>query len=125
MTLPTLRTGLADPRLCAELEPWLDSHAAETRRMRAALGALRALASGELRSARVLAFFAFEGKLTREPIPAKSSYGPRRVLYPQLASMRDESMSLGADPALYTDRCLADELIRYVEKRALAELGAG
>jgi hypothetical protein len=38
--------------------------------------------------------------------------------------MRDDSMSLGADPALYTDRCLADELIRFVEQRALAELGS-
>ncbi len=121
----SLRNGLEDTRLRAELEPWLDSHAAETRRMRAALGALRALASAESRSARVLAFFAFEGKLTREPIPARTSYGPRRVLYPQLVSMRDDAMRLGADPALYTDRCLADELIRFVERRALAELGSG
>ena len=119
-----LRTGLADPRLCAELEPWLDSHAAETRRMRAALGALRALESGEPRSARVLAFFAFEGKLTREPIPNKTSYGPRRVLYPQLASMRDETMGFGADPALYTDRCRSDELVRFVEQRALESLSS-
>ena len=119
-----LRSGLADARLRAELEPWLDSHAAETRRMRAALGALRALASAEPRSARVLAFFAFEGKLTREPLPGVASYGPRRVLYPQLASMRDETMGFGADPALYTDRCLSDELIRRVEKSALEAFSA-
>ncbi|MGH2901919.1 MAG: beta-N-acetylglucosaminidase domain-containing protein, partial [Solirubrobacteraceae bacterium] len=115
----TLRAELADVRLLVELEPWLASHAAETRRMQAALGALRALETAETRSARMLAFVGFEGKLTREPIPAKASYGPRRVLYPQLVSMGDDTMAFGADPSLYTDRCLADELIRRVEARAL------
>jgi hyaluronoglucosaminidase len=119
-----LRVGLEDRRLLAELEPWLVSHAAETRRMQAALGGLRALEAGAPQSARVLGFFAFEGKLTREPIPSVASYGPRRVLYPQLASMRDETMGFGADPALYTDRCLSDELIRCVEKRARELLSA-
>jgi len=118
-----LRAGLADPRLLAELEPWLASHAAETRRMQAAIGGLRALETATPRSAKVLGFVGFEGKLTREPIPAKVSYGPRRVLYPQLVSMGDDTMAFGADPSLYTDRCLADELIRYVEARALALLG--
>ena len=120
-----LRAGLEDSRLLAELEPWLVSHVAETRRMQAALGALRALETAEPRSARVLGFIAFEGKLTREPVPSKTSYGPRRVLYPQLASMRDETMGFGSDPALYTDRCLSDALIRYVEKRALELLSRG
>jgi hyaluronoglucosaminidase len=115
----TLRARLGDARLRAEIAPWLDSHATETRRMQAALGGLRMLESGETRSARVLGFVGFEGKLTREPIPSKNSYGPRRVLYPQLTSMRDESMGFGADPSLYTDRCLSDQLIRAVEKRAL------
>jgi hyaluronoglucosaminidase len=114
-----LRAELPDRRLLAELEPWLVSHAAETRRMQAAMGGLRALESGEPRSARVLGFVGFEGKLTREPIPAKASYGPRRVLYPQLVSMGDDTMAFGADPSLYTDRCLSDELIRKVEARAL------
>jgi hyaluronoglucosaminidase len=120
-----LRAGLEDARLLAELEPWLVSHAVETRRMQAAVGGLRALETAEPRSARVLGFFALEGKLTREPIPGRTSYGPRRVLNPQLASMRDETMGFGADPALYTDRCLSDELIRYVERRALELLSAG
>ncbi len=120
-----LRDGLADARLRAELEPWLDSHAVETRRMRAAAAALRALVSAEPRSARALAFFAFEGKLTREPVPARASYGPRRALYPQLVSMRDDSMSLGPDPALYTDRCLSDLLVRCVEALALERLARG
>ncbi len=120
-----LRTGLDDPRLLAELEPWLVSHAAETRRMQAAVGGLRALETAEPRSARMLGFIGFEGKLTREPIPSKASYGPRRVLYPQLSSMRDETMGFGADPALYTDRCLSDELIRHVEKRARELLSGG
>ena len=84
----------------------------------------RALETGTPRSARVLGIVGFEGKLTREPIPNKTSYGPRRVLYPQLVSMRDETMGFGADPSLYTDRCLSDALIRYVERRALELLGA-
>jgi len=120
----TLRAGLADARLKAEFEPWLVSHATETRRMQAATAGLRALQSDGPRSARALGFLAFEGKLTREPIPKVSSYGPRRVLYPQLSSMRDESMGFGEDPALYTDRCLSDELVRWVEKRALEALSA-
>lgn len=120
----TLRSELADRRLFAELEPWLVSHAAETRRMQAAIGGLRALESGEPSSARMLGFVGFEGKLTREPIPGKVSYGPRRVLYPQLVSMGDDTMAFGADPSLFTDRNLADALIRHVEARALELLQA-
>jgi hyaluronoglucosaminidase len=119
----TLRTQLGDARLRAEILPWLESHAAETRRMQAAAAALRALESGGTRADRVLAFVGFEGKLTREPIPSKASYGPRRVLYPQLASMRDETMGFGADRSLYTDLCLSDALVREVEARALDLLG--
>ncbi len=119
----TLRAELGDARLLAELGPWLDSHAVETRRMQAAIGALRTIESGAPRSARVLSYVGFEGKLTREPIPSKTSYGPRRVLYPQLVSMRDEAMGFGADPSLYTDRCLSDRLVREVERRARERLG--
>ena len=59
-----------------------------------------------------------------EPENGKTSYGPRRVLYPQLASMHDESMSLGQDPTLICNRCLADEFVSLAEGLALSRLGA-
>ena len=120
-----LQERLADRRLAAELEPWLAAHAIETRRMQAALGGLRALETGASASARALGFTIMEGKLTRETPHAKVSYGPRRVLYPQFSSMEDEAMGFGADPALFTDRCLSDELVRLVEARAALRLKRG
>jgi hyaluronoglucosaminidase len=120
-----LRERLADRRLAAELEPWLASHAIETRRMQAALGGLRALETGENAAARALGFTVMEGKLTRETPTAKASYGPRRVLYPQFSSMHDDAMGFGPDPALITDRCLSDELVRLVEARASSLLRTG
>jgi hyaluronoglucosaminidase len=119
-----LRDRLGDRRLAAELEPWLVSHASETRRLQAALGGLRALETGDTRSAKALGFTAMEGKLTREVPNGKVSYGPRRVLYPQFSSMHDDAMGFGADPSLVTDRCLADEWIRFVEARASDLLAA-
>lgn len=119
-----LRERLDDRRLLAELEPWLAAHAVETRRMQAAAGGLRALESGENAAARALGFAIMQGKLTRETPTAKASYGPRRVLYPQFTSMADDAMRFGGDPALVTERCLSDELVRLVEARAARALGA-
>ncbi len=48
-----------------------------------------------------------------------TSYGPRRVLYPQLVSMNEDEAGFGADPALFRDRCLADEIVRFAEDQAL------
>lgn len=121
-----LGEALADLRLRAEIEPWRRSHRAETERMRAALDLLDALAREPGHDAGmglVLALFRCEGRLTRTPPQACTSYGPRRVLYPQLASMGDRSARLGADPALFVDRCLADELVAFAEARALERLG--
>jgi len=118
-----IRKGVRDTRLVLELEPWLASHRWETRRIAAALELLEALFSPLERSARMFAFFSFEGRLAAEPPTGKTSYGPRRVLYPQLVSMRDDAMSLGEDPALMRDRCLADEFVRLAEELALARLG--
>jgi hypothetical protein len=67
----------------------------------------------------VLAFFAMQGALSRETLPAQASYGPRRVSYPQLVSMRDDTMGFGADPVLYTDSCLSDKLVTLTERVAL------
>ncbi len=118
----TLRAELADRALAAEIEPWLAAHGAETQRMLAATALLETLAGDAPRLARTLAFLAFQGRLTRIPTPPVASYGPRRVVYPQLVSMHDDGAGFGADPALFRDRCLADEIVRVAEERALAAL---
>jgi hypothetical protein len=45
------------------------------------------------------------------------------VLYPQLVSLRDDEAGFGNDPALFSDRCLADEIVRFAEELALSRLG--
>ena len=62
-----IRKRLRDPRLVAELEPWLVCHAHETRNIGRALDLLAALNAGGTKSQRAMAFFGFEGGLTREP----------------------------------------------------------
>jgi hyaluronoglucosaminidase len=117
-----LREGLADRALLAELEPWIAGWEEETARMLSAVELLAALAGDPPRIAKVLAFFRFESRLRRPP-PETIHYGPRRVLYPQLASLRDEEAGFGADPALFVDRCLSEELVRLAERAALSALG--
>ncbi len=118
-----LRGGLRDEFLRREIEPWIESHASETRRMQAAIRALDAMAEATGGLARSLAFFALEGQLTRIDLPSPASYGPRRVLYPQLVSMREEDAGFGADPALCLRRNLADEMVETVERWAIGRLG--
>jgi hyaluronoglucosaminidase len=119
-----IRDGLADRRLAAEIEPWLAAHHAESERMTAAVDLLDLLCSDTARMQQVFGLFRFEGLLTRIPPSAVASYGPRRVLYPQLASMRDDAAAFGSDRALFVDCCLADEVVRLAETLALARLGA-
>jgi hyaluronoglucosaminidase len=114
-----IRKGVRDPHLVAEIEPWLASHHRETRRIELSLDLLEALHRPNPRSEKVLAFLRFEAGLACEPEITSASYGPRRVLYPQLVSMRDEAMAFGADPALVRGRCLADEFVALAEDRAL------
>jgi len=114
-----LRRDLRDDALHREIEPWIDSHAIETRRMRAAVRALEAFFGPGSRSQQVLAFFAMEGALSRESSPPRASYGPRRVLYPQLISMGDDTMGFGDDPVLARGACLTDDLVALVEQIAL------
>ena len=118
-----LRQGLRDRRLLAEIEPWIASHAAETRRMSAALDLLAALEAEGPRKDAVFACFGYATR-TQEPPPAQVSYGPRRLLYPQLVSMRDDAMGFGADPWLVRGRCLSDELVALADAQAEARLGA-
>lgn len=120
----TLRADLADRRLAEEIEPWLAAHHNESARMYAALELLEVLCAEAAPMQRVFGFLRFEGTLTRIPSATVASYGPRRVLYPQLASLRDDAAELGADQALFVDCCLADELIELAERLALQRLGA-
>jgi hyaluronoglucosaminidase len=118
-----IRTGLHDRALAREIEPWLEAHRDESERMRAAVELLEKLAGEAPSLQKVLAFFTLEGRLERMRAPAVASYGPRRALYPQLASLRDGEAGFAADPALFLDRCLADEVVRFAEERARAVLG--
>jgi hyaluronoglucosaminidase len=116
-----VRSGI-DPKLGVEIAPWLESHASETRRMRAAVECIAGIDAAPQAKDGVFAFMALESKLSREPIPSVASYGPRRVLYPQLVSMRDDEMALTRDPTLVTDRCLADDFVTLAERFALARV---
>jgi len=120
----TLRADLADRRLADEIEPWLAAHRTESERMAAALDLLEVLCADAAALQQVFGFFRLEGMLTRIPPASVASYGPRRVLYPQLASLRDDAAAFGADQALFLDRCLADEVVALAEELALARLRA-
>jgi hypothetical protein len=119
-----LRAGLDDRRLVAEIEPWLAGHERESRRMAAALELLEALRAPSASLDRCLAFVRFEGRLTRDAPAATTSYGPRRVLYPQLEGLSGGAARFGQDPALYRDRCLADDMVQAAEREAERTLGA-
>ena len=117
-----LRDGLKDVRLRGEIDPWIESHARETRRIGAALDGLGKILSRETSSDRCLAFLGFGFRVNLEPTPVAQSYGPRRVLYPQWTAMNDDEMALGADPVLFRNRCLADAFVEFVEDVALEQL---
>jgi len=117
-----LRTGLTDRELLAEIEPWLDAHHMETRRMLAALDLLDALAAPATAMARCQAVIRFEGRLTRLPPTHLASYGPQRAFVPQLSSMRDDEARFESG-SLTRDRNLAEEIVRFAEARAKAQLG--
>ena len=118
----TLRANLVDRRLVEQIEPWLTAHRAESERMAAALDLLESLCSDAAPIQQVFAFFRFEGMLTRIAPAAVASYGPRRVLYPQLGCMRDDAATFGADRSLFVDCCLTEELVELAEGMALARL---
>jgi hypothetical protein len=52
-----------------------------------------------------------------------TSYGPRRVLYPQLVGLASGAARFGADPALFTHHCLADEIVDFAAERAREAVG--
>jgi hyaluronoglucosaminidase len=118
-----LRGGLDDRRLLAELEPWLAGHERESRRIAAALDLLDALHGPGSSLDRCLAFVRFEGRLTLDAPAATTSFGPRRVLYPQLEGLSRGDAHFARDPALFRERCLADEIVAFAEEAALAALG--
>jgi hyaluronoglucosaminidase len=118
-----LRSGLEDRRLLAELEPWLAGHERESRRIAAALDLLETLAGDGDSLAKALAWVRCEGRLTTNAPAATTSYGPRRVLYPQLVGLASGNARFGADPALFQGRCLADEIVDFAAAEALAAVG--
>ncbi|MEN8182731.1 MAG: beta-N-acetylglucosaminidase domain-containing protein [Myxococcota bacterium] len=118
-----LRQGLCDRQLAGEIEPWLESHRREGERMRAALEFLEALGRDGSRMERLLAVFPFEARVRAAASEQAWSYGPRRALYPQFQSLRDDEACFGPDPALFLDRCLADEVVRFAQQRASDVLG--
>ncbi len=118
-----LRESGLNRRLLAELEPWLTSHYHECERMRAASDLLLQLQEQSGAMDRVIAFNRFQGRLTQLPITGPASFGPRRVIYPQLASLDDQAARYGDDEALFLDLCLSDEIVAFAESRAAAMLG--
>jgi len=120
----TLRADLLDRKLASEIEPWIASHHLETKRMLAALDFLEGLLREGPRLTKALSLFGFEGRVNLASSPAASSYGPRRVVYPQLVSMRDDEAGFGPDPALFKDCNLADEIVTFAESFGLEKLRA-
>ncbi len=117
-----LREGLRDRRLAAEIDPWLDSHETESRRVLVAIEALLEILSDISHRERLFAFMRMQGRLSLEPDNGRVSYGPRRVLYPQLTSMYEDEMRLSVEPTLIRGQCLADEILEFVEDLALFAL---
>jgi hyaluronoglucosaminidase len=113
---------LGDPRLLEEIAPWLAAHRVETRRMTLACDFLKVLAGEHPALDRALAFFTLQGRLGYLETPNAISYGPRRALYPQLVSHANTGARFGADPVLFLDQNLAEEIVRFAEQQGLAQL---
>lgn len=116
-----LRARLRDRDLLTEIEPWIASHHEETRRLAAATELLGTLAAKRTPMICLRELFRFEARL-REPLPAEMSYGPRRLLYPQLVSLDDDTARFGADPVLFRNGLWIDEAVDFVETRAVERL---
>jgi hyaluronoglucosaminidase len=117
-----LRERLKDDRLRTEIEPWIESHARETRRIEAALDCLESILSDAPASKRCHAVLGFAIRADLEPTPMAQSYGPRRVYYPQIISMGEETMALGTDQALFRNLCLSDAFVEFAEDTGLKRL---
>jgi hyaluronoglucosaminidase len=118
-----LQSDLRDRRLLNEIAGWLESYAEECLRMRIALDLLIVVHRGAQAMELVVAFCRFEGRLTHLGKNKKMSFGPRRVLYPQLESLEDTGARFSPDPALFLDRCLADDFVRFAERVAGVPIG--
>ncbi len=116
-----LRKGLGDRALLSELDPWIEAHHLETRRMAVALDLLDALAEPADAMTHCQAFIRFEGRLTRLPPTHLASYGPRRAFVPRLGSMRHDEAHF--EPGSLTrDRSLSEDVVRFAEARACRKL---
>ncbi|NNL86871.1 MAG: hypothetical protein HKP27_14510 [Myxococcales bacterium] len=116
-----LRARLLDRDLLAEIEPWIVSHHEETRRLAAATELLGTLAANRAPMVCLRELFRFEARL-REPLPTEISYGPRRLLYPQLVSLDDDTARFGDDPVLFRDGMWIDGAVDFVEALAVERL---
>ena len=118
-----VRDELRDRRLVSEIEAWLLSHERECARMLVALDCLEVLCGAASRNAMGLAVGRMEGRLTRLPVPAATSFGPRRAFYPIFESLDEDDTRFASEAGLFIDRCLGDELIRLAEELAGERLG--
>lgn len=118
-----IRESLEDRALLEEIEPWLTAHTTEARVMREATDVLAVLIEEAPAMRIALAFFRMEGRLTRIPPVGKTSFGPRRHVYPQLESLEDHGARFSNDPVLFVDQCLSDEIVRFAEAAATSRLG--
>jgi hyaluronoglucosaminidase len=117
-----LRDGLADRKLADEIDPWLDSHETESRRAQVAIEALLEVLGDGRRDERIFALMRMEGRLALEPDNGRTSYGPRRVMYPQLTTTDEDTMALSVEPTLIRHRNLIDEILEFVEDLSLFAL---
>jgi hyaluronoglucosaminidase len=113
--------GLADRTLFDEIEAWVTAHHRESGRLETCVALLETIASDPGPMVLLRELFRFEANLRESP-PVEISYGPRRLVYPQLASLRDDSAVFGNDPVLFRNRSLVDAIVDWVEDLTLAKL---
>ena len=96
-------------------------HHLESGRLETCVSLLQTIASEPEPMVLLRELFRFEANL-RESLPVEISYGPRRLVYPQLASLRADSAVFGNDPVLFRNRSLVDAIVDWAEDLALAKL---
>ncbi len=116
-----LRARLRDRDLLSEIEPWIAAHHEETRRLAAAVELLGTLAAKAAPMVCLRELFRFQARI-REPLPTEISYGPRRILYPQLVSLNDDTARFGVDPVLFRNALWIDRAVDFVEGAAVHRL---
>lgn len=117
-----ITANLSDRKLFTEIEPWLKAHHIETRRLEAASNLLISSLSQSEGIELLLNFLRFESALNEIPLPKEISYGPRKILYPQVTTFGDGTAAFGSDPALYRNKSLVDDIVSAMEERTIEHL---